>query len=576
MLPDIPYKSATSKQTQTTFPGLDRRIANGNGGIVDMQNLTSDNYPVLSSRKKRYLRGWEVEIEDQLLGLHDCGNCNLMYVDGAKLYYSGTLVVSNLDPYSSEKQFAQLGDRVVIYPDKIVVDLNELGGLDPSVAVSSLNTSYTGSITICGTTYAGVPAEGNTIQITSATALDFHVGDAVTLSGATVLDANKLTVIIREVSEPDQDHPNLYQYRFYENTFAMVDWQGNPVTTITYANAMLSRFAPELDYLTVCENRIWGCQGDSIYACELGNPFNWNVFDGLSTDSYQVETGTPGGFTAATTYLGYPTFFKPDRIFKVYGNKPSNYEVISTATMGVRPNAHKSLAVAGETLYYLSQNGYVAYTGGVPSLIDAPLNQEYIAAVAASDGSKYYTRAVMPNGESEFLVFDPERGMWHKEDNIAPSHMIRMVDPWNTETEWGTCSYIVAGVGKYLYCLAINPYPLDYPNNDSEYWETTVNSSVTFGDFDYQSFDSKYPVRLWLRFITTGTVTVKISYNSTAFQTVKTFTAPTYVLSGIKSSQYMPVPIKRCDHWRLKIEATGVFRLYALEQEFRRGTESRR
>ena len=90
--------------------------------------------------------------------------------------------------------------------------------------------------------------------------------------------------------------------------------------TYTESGAItIARTVPDLDYFCENENRLWGVKGKEIFACKLGDPFNWNVFSGLSTDSYSVATGTDGDFTAAVSYLGYPVLLKPDAIHKVYG-----------------------------------------------------------------------------------------------------------------------------------------------------------------------------------------------------------------------------------------------------------------
>ena len=50
----------------------------------------------------------------------------------------------------------------------------------------------------------------------------------------------------------------------------------------------MERRVPDLDYITECDNRVWGCSSreNVIYACKLGDFRNWNSFAGLSTDSY--------------------------------------------------------------------------------------------------------------------------------------------------------------------------------------------------------------------------------------------------------------------------------------------------
>ena len=56
-----------------------------------------------------------------------------------------------------------------------------------------------------------------------------------------------------------------------------------------------------------------------IYACKLGDPWNWNCFAGLSTDSCAVTVGSDGDFTGAASYLDYILFFKADRVHIVQG-----------------------------------------------------------------------------------------------------------------------------------------------------------------------------------------------------------------------------------------------------------------
>lgn len=90
------------------------------------------------------------------------------------------------------------------------------------------------------------------------------------------------------------------------------------------------------------------------------------MFDGLDTDSYAVDTGSAGSFTACVSYLGYPIFFKEEHIYKVYGSIPSNFQVMGSATLGVAEGSAGSLAVAGEILFYLSRAGIMAYSGGIP------------------------------------------------------------------------------------------------------------------------------------------------------------------------------------------------------------------
>ena len=58
--------------------------------------------------------------------------------------------------------------------------------------------------------------------------------------------------------------------------------------------ATLKREMPNMDYLTVADNRIWGCSNSAheIYACKQGDPTNWYSYAGISKDSYAVTIGS--------------------------------------------------------------------------------------------------------------------------------------------------------------------------------------------------------------------------------------------------------------------------------------------
>lgn len=452
---------------------------------------------------------------------------HLFYVDAGKLYKDSDELLTLTGSADAERIFAALGDRLLVWPDKVVVS---------GSTATALGASVTQSCTFADGTYAGEAAEGNTIVAASVLynwSTIFKVGDAVTISGAADA-ANNKTAIVREISGR--------YLRFYENTFTV---------NSTAKNITVARTIPDLDYICVNDNRVWGCKGDTIRCSKLGDPTNWNVFDGLSTDSWSVETGTPGDFTGCVSFMGYPIFFKEDRVFKVYGNRPSNFEVMSSATLGVLSGAAKTMAVAGETLYYLSRAGFVRYNGGYPSRVDDALAANYTGGAAGSDGRRYFVSALRSDNVREFLVYDPETGLWHKEDNLAVLGF--------------------ANVGNTLYAQTATA--LLIVGNAASPNESDFASSVTFADFDSagsRSFSSKYPVRLWLRLESAGAVTVQISYNGGLLETAVTIPA------GAKRTGYIPVPIRRCDRFGLKLSTTGTWRLYGMEIETRAETTNRK
>ena len=87
---------------------------------------------------------------------------------------------------------------------------------------------------------------------------------------------------------------------------------------------------------------------------------------------------------------------------------------------------------------------------------------------------------------------------------------------------------------------------------------------MEFADFTMESPNRKAVSKLLLRLSLMGaSVTVKIQYDSSGtWKSVATLTA-----AG-KRSYYLPVVPHRCDHFRLRIEATREWALHSLAIEY--------
>lgn len=528
-LPSIPYKDGIRKAKTEVFGGYDHNIGAGDGTIWDEENMTSDWYPVMGTRVPRYTK--QTLTSPQALYALE----GLWWVDGASLYHNGTLVCS---VSQGEKQFAAMGQRLLIWPDKIVVRAD-------NHSYKSLGATVTAACTIEDGTYAGEEAEKNTIKCTSRDwSLSFAVGDAVHIVGTGIDE----TPIIREI-DGDELH-------FYENTFEVT---GSYTLTLT-------RQIPDFDFICVNENRCWGCKGDTIRASKLGDPTNWDVFDGVATDSYAVDAGSEGEFTACCAYLGYPVFFKEEHIYKVYGSRPSNYQLMGSATMGVKEGSHKTLAIAGETLYYLSRAGIVAYAGGVPENIGKAFGTDrFSGGAGGSDGLKYHVvmkhEGVSPD-EYEHFVWDTRRAMWHREDTVQAVQFA-----FSDGELW------MLGADGKLRGIGLAEAPAGSTA------ETNMPSFVETNDFTEGDPNRKGTAKIQIRgeLGTGATLTVKIKFDSGrpgspsdtqgGWETVKTLTAT------VKRSWYLPIIPRRSDHFRLRFEGVGEWRIYSLVRENYSGSE---
>ncbi len=338
------------------------------------------------------------------------------------------------------------------------------------------------------------------------------------------------------------------EYSIFFTTQLYFNTKYNPYTE---QNIVLKRSLPDMDYICSDHNRLWGCKDDTIYASKLGDPFNFNVFDGLSTDSWSVQAGTAGKFTGCISYLGYPIFFKNDMVYKIYGNTPNNYEGSSTMTLGLANN--KSLAIAGERLFYLNKDGIVVYTGGIPQLVSEPLGAKYTDGVAGSDGLNYYISMKAADGTYAFFVYDTLNGLWSKEDTL------RALD--------------------FAYCGQLNVLaydgtiktvsPCSKPAGSTE--EGNISWMVQFADFYADSPNKKgvAKVHLRLNLVSGATATAYIKYNGdSAWTTISPSMSGTY-----KRSYYLPIIPKRSDNFSVKLAGTGKCDIYSMSLEYYTGSQ---
>ena len=532
-LPSLVYADGIQKGQQVKFGGLNHNLGAGDGELWDMRNLTSDYYPLLATRGRRMLYKTLAEPG----GLFSWGG--LAWVDGTGFYFNGERKGTVA---AGQKSFAALGAYIIIWPDKAWYNTltGEFGQLEAAWSGTSLTFTN-------GKLYEE-DADANCIQASGVQWEDyFQAGDAVTIEGCTKHPENNKTPIIREI-----DGDKLY---FYEFAFTLDGDDGDKPYTET-GSLSIRRTAPDLNYLYENENRLWGCKGDTIYASKPGDIFNWNVFDGLDSDSYATDTGSAGSFTGCISYLGYPIFFKEDYIYKVYGSLPSNFEVMKSATLGVAAGSHQSLAIAGETLFYLSRAGVMVYSGGIPQPIGAAFGLERQRnGAAGSDGLKYYISVQGEDGAWKLHVYDTQKGMWHTEDGQHITHFAR---------HEGNLYFLNAEGEIWITGNITQPPAEAAPEGEVEWM-------AEFGDFTEGDPNKKGVSKLQLRLELDEGATVQCYLQ---FDTDGSWQRVNGALGeGVKRSYYLPIIPRRGDHYRLKLEGTGGCRIYSLAREYYSGSE---
>ena len=529
-LPNMKYADKISKKTQVKFGGLNMARGASDGDLADMKNLTGDHFPLIASRKPRRL----IKVLQDPGGLFS--HNGLGWVERGHFYYNGKskgMVSPGL------KQFVSMGTQIFIFPDKLYYNTH-------SDTFGPMETRWEGeSLTFTNGMIFGQPAQANTLQAEGMNwAAYFAPGDAVSINGCTSHPENNKTPIIRDI-----DGDKLY---FYEHVFTLDgDHADQPYTE--QGVLTISRTVPDMLHVFEHENRLWGCSESSIYASKWDSPFNWNVYDGIASDAWSVTPTSKGSFTGGIGYKGFPVFFKENRIYKIYGSTATDFQSLDSASLGLAEGSGGSLAVAGETLFYLNDKGIMAYGGGVPQpMCEAFGEHRFRKAVAGSDGLKCYVSMEGPQGWGLY-VFDTQTGLWHKEDDTQVTHF--------------------ANHDGILYFL----------NASGEIWamggdegqlEEQVEWLAEFGDFTEDDPNKKGFSKVQLR--------IDLDENATAQAWVQFDSNGSWLKLGpamgtdTKRSYYLPVVPRRCDHYRLRITGTGQGYIYSMTRETYSGSELRR
>lgn len=576
---------AKTRYTVDTFQGYNHGLKINGGEFYDMKNLTSSYYPVLSPRHKR--AEFNVGVDVHSLYSKE----KLLYVQNGELYYGGEQIIGfpYLYPQHNDvRHMVSMGAYVVIFPDKVYLntaDLSDYGSIEAHFATEEgTNVEYT-LCTLTGENYenystgATAPEEAENgslwldtsdtphvlkkysetdsmwvslattyVKITSPNiGKSFKEYDCVTISGSVVEDFNT-DMIIWACGDDYIIVAGIIDEMTTQNTAFAVD-----------------RNCPDMDFVCQGENRIWGCNSElnEIYCCKLGDFKNWRCYMGVASDSYAVTVGSDGDFTGAIRYGYYTLFFKENCIHKVYGTNPP-FEVSTNYVRGVQKSSDKSLCVVNETLFYKSPTGICAYEGGSSVTISDNFGTLYYdKAVGGAFRDKYYI-SMHNGGKRALFVYDLNRNMWHKEDDIEILEMannssnLYMVVKKNDEN----VLYIAdseQAYGTFTGSLA------GWSVEEAVEWEAVT------GLIGLDVPEQKYFNRLICRLeISEGaTVNVFVEYNSSGeWRHLESLTAQKNYGTAFPIN-----PDYRCDHFRLKLTGTGDVKIYSLTFNLETGSE---
>ena len=553
------------------FGGLDRRVGHGAGCAENMENMWSGGYPALETRPRR-------GVMRQLTKPHGIVEKDgLFWVDGTALYVNGAkteLVLSD-----SDKQLVSMGAYLLIFPDKKYINtqkLTEYGSME-NIQTSTGEVTFTlcyengesvGSY-VTGTYAPKEPGTGDLwmdtdrrvtvlrrydggswVEVTgictkiAATGLgrDFQAGDGVTVSGCGALELNGLHVLKAAADD----------WVLIPAMCRALDSQTAAVTVM--------RTIPEMDFVVEQGNRLWGCKYgivdgqavNEVYACALGDFRNWNSFAGLSTDSYAAARGSDGAFTGAAACMGGVVFFKENCMERIYPAAGGGHQIVTVPCSGVRKGAERTVAVADGVVYYLGNDGVYAFDGSMPVCVSRALgDKRYTGGVAGGESGRYWLSAVDAAGETELLVYDTQKRLWHRQDDTAAVAFAR----WNGEMT------VLCGDGRLLDTSGTLGTA-----------ETGFSWSAESGDLGLYTPEHKYLSRLELRLKAAAGSTVKayVCYDGdNVWEQVGGVSGEV----GQTRGAVLQVRPRRCGHLRLKLAGDGPCRVYSAAAVYEKGSD---
>ena len=599
------------RQMLRAFGGINETYGCSEAEESRALNFSSRGYPALQTRAPRRKTREVKDVNGMyhLNGLLVCRGTTLEYTPDDSETREGAVVLEHALT-NDRKALTGMGTKVLIWPDKKAFDtetgeLSELGAVweigEAGMTVTPCDTegkTYTpGSV---GETEPEAPEDGQLFlkgdpetpygmdsmllkcstknkkwQEIMLQSLRIHCpglgaamkeNDTVTLSGVPQRVCDALAKGLNgEISISTLDGDDIITAlalpkksdRYYGSGTVLrsgTAWQSldGKATENEAADAPVKaeRRVPDLDFVTEQGNRVWGCnrKENSIYACALGDPTNWYSYRGIASDSYAVSVGSDGAFTGAASCLSYILFFKENCIHKLYGSKPSDYQMSSVRCRGVAAKAAGSLCVIAETLYYLSPDGVMAWSGSLHAKVSGALDTGKLTAADWAMGgqldARYYLylhRRADGDGSGRLLVYDTEKGLWH-EESPAGTEMVstgQQLYLWDGSALWAAGS--------------------DRETEGEE--EANLRFEAVTGDIGMSMPDDKYISRVTLRLdaLAHTVVTVAVSYDGGAWETVGSC-----AVTQEHQRVNLPFVPRRHDLMRLKFSGTGQMTLRSM------------
>ena len=530
-----------------SFKGYNHNRVIGEDEFYDMENMTSDEYPLLAPRKPRR------KIKDFAFprGLH--AHEKLCWIERTGFYYDGEYV-GEVDQGSHD--MVSMGSYVIIWPDKKIFNSQDKKIEDLFIQQASVT-----QVNIYG---SGSVFYQKSMDVYCENASAFHKGDVVKLHYEIYWEDDSMQgerphgTIVNDIYITVNEEPKSNASYITVSDIEEVDKHVSKPELQSFSG-YINRDVPDMDFICEYNNRVWGCSSASneLFCSALGNPFNWFIFNNDSQDSWAVNVGTPGPFTGICAYQDSVLFFKEDYIHRVYGTRPQNFQVITTNCQGVEKGSARSVCILDEQIFYKSRLGICVYTGSLPTVISNEFGDvRYKNAKAGVYRKKYYVNMTCTadeiTGEAYDVqfVYDSARGLWYKEDRCYFSEFT---------TYDGKLLFISDEGGMY----AVGDETEGTPEN-------CISWRIQTGRLLAMTPDHKHISKVQVRVTLDAGASISIEAR---YDGLGPWIKCAQKLSPSKTGYAIPVIPRRCEFFELRLSGAGDMRLLGMAYSMEQGSE---
>lgn len=547
------WSDGIKTDVQESFGGINNTDGARDGDIISAHNMTSDSFPVMSTRGARedyepakiicdafstecIEREGAYDVADRVVYLGRSGGGFYAAFEAEGQVYKSDMFLYGADKYSA----VSFNRELLVYSDAGNVSIG-FDEKNKKISITELDFKTKVRIAVASDKNAGVSyiridtkdcfmtaGKVYTYQYSDRKPFRFKVHSAEVMER---IDIGNSTII-----EVD------YDSRF--NVSSKLDEVlGEDEEGVEYYEATIGVDIPEFDCVCVNGDRVFAVSENKIYcscSCDAASWYDYDIT--TAARSFFAQIPAVSRFVGLTSYLGDVFFFTTEDVYRLYGTTPDTFSLVPLGTYGLEKSSSDSFGIAGQRLFYVSPYGPVSFNGDVARLCGCELGRTEIkAAHGIGVGSKYY----LSDGKLLY-VYDSERKMWHTEDGEGIVSML-----------------IVDGELVLFYG---NGDALCHRVHRDARLGGSVTSKVEFADFTEGSVGhigtGEFALKTWLG--AGASLSLYISCDGGAYEKIWTCKDP-----GLHINTVRYAPRVRCESYRLKLSGCGSWKLYMLKRSFR-------